>query len=125
MLLLALAWSALGADSPTGPPRHSLEAAQTWQLNLPDGERFDASGLFRLPDGELLTVNDRRAGVWRIQFLKGTNAADLVRIPDCFTGAQLAPFAAEKRGRWDCEGICRDDQGRLYLCEEANRWIMR
>ena len=106
-------------------PRYSLRAEQIWQFNLPGGELFDASGLLLLPNGDLLTVNDRAPGLHRIQFLTGTNAADLVRLPDCFTEAQLAPFAAEKTGRWDCEGIARDEQGRLYVCEEANRWIMR
>jgi len=38
---------------------------------------------------------------------------------------QLAHFAKEKTGRYDCEGIAQDRQGRIYLCEEANRWILR
>lgn len=124
-LLIALLRHVSGAEASGAPPRGTLEAFEHWQLNLPNGERFDASGLTLLPNGQLLTVNDRRAGIWRIEFLKGTNAADLIRLPDCFTDEQLAPYAAEKRGRWDCEGICRDEQGRLYVCEEANRWIMR
>lgn len=113
-------------NAPVPFKRHVLKAAQSWQLNLPPGEdRFDASGLLRLPDGGLLTVSDRGAGLYRIKFLDGTNAADLLRLPNCFTPAQLAPFAREKVGRYDCEGIARDGQGRLYLCEEANRWILR
>jgi len=106
-------------------PRHSLKAERAWQLNLPNGERFDASGLLLLPDGGLLTVNDRGAGLYNIQFLQGTNAADLVRLPNCFTGEQLTSYAADKVDRYDCEGIARDEQGRLYLCEEANRWVLR
>lgn len=106
-------------------PRHSLKAEHAWQLNLPGGERFDASGLLLLPEGGLLTVNDRGAGLYRIQFLDGTNAANLLRLPNCFTDAQLAPFAKEKVDRYDCEGIARDELNRLYLCEEANRWILR
>lgn len=37
----------------------------------------------------------------------------------------MAPFAAEKTGRWDCEGIAEDSRRRLYVCEEGNRWILR
>jgi hypothetical protein len=114
-----------GAEPPAAPPRFTLRSEKYWQLNLPNGERFDASGLVLMPDGELLTVSDRGAGLYRICFLSGTNAADLSRIPDCFTPEQLAPFAAEKVDRWDCEGVTRDEHGRLYICEEANRWIMR
>ena len=113
------------APPTNGVPRYTLRAEQTWQLNLPGGERFDASGLCLLPKGDLLTVNDVSPGLHRIQFRAGTNAADLIRLPDCFTATQIATFAKDKVGRWDCEGIARDEQGRLYVCEEANRWIMR
>ena len=106
-------------------PRYPLRAEQSWQLDAPDGERFDASGLLRLPNGDLLTVNDRSAGLYRIQFGPATNVAALVQLTNCFTPAQLAPFKRQKRGRYDCEGIARDEQGRLYLCEESNRWILR
>src|SRR5205814_4766322 len=86
-------------------PHYALEATQTWQLNSPNVERFDASGLFLAPDGELLTVSDRGASVYRIEFTPNTPAADLVKLSDCFTPEQLAPFAAEKTGRYDCEGV--------------------
>src|SRR6185295_18027500 len=46
-------------------------------------------------------------------------------LPNCFTDEQLAPFAKQKIGAYDFEGVTRDDEGRLYLCEEANRWILR
>jgi len=106
-------------------PCYELRAAHTWHLNLPGGERFDASALLEVPGGDLLTVSDRGAGVYRIHFLTGTNAADLIRIPEAYTPAQLAPYAAEKIDRYDCEGLARDERGRLYICEEANRWILR
>jgi len=102
-----------------------LHADQVWQMNLPNGQRFDASGLFLEPSGDLLTESDQRIGVYRILFTHGCRSVDLLRLPDCFTPAQLAPFAAEKYGRYDCEGVTEDDQGRIYLCEEANRWILR
>ncbi len=106
-------------------PHYVLSAAQSWRLNLPAGERFDASGLFLAPSGELLTVNDRALAVYRIQFVPGVSAADLVRLPDCFTPPQVAALAGEKTGRYDIEGITEDAQDRIYLCEEANRWILR
>jgi len=106
-------------------PRYVLSAAQSWRLNLPAGERFDASGLFLAPSGELLTVNDRALAVYRIQFVPGVSAADLVRLPDCFTPPQVAALAGEKTGRYDIEGITEDALDRIYLCEEANRWILR
>src|SRR5438477_11924345 len=106
-------------------PRYTLRADQTWQLNLPGGQEFDASGLAITREGELLTINDRGATVYRIQFLTQTNAADLIPLTNCFTAAQLKPFQHEKAGRYDCEGVAADATGRLYICEEANRWILR
>ncbi len=121
--------TAAAATTTAGPraewPRFTLQAKAIWLLNLPNGERFDASGLVQLPEGGLLTVSDRGPTLYRIQFRPDTNAADLLPLPNCFTRAQLAPFAAQKTGRYDCEGVARDEQGRLYLCEEANRWILR
>jgi hypothetical protein len=127
-LMLACVLLAAVVEVPAGernPPRFTLVAEKFWLLDPPAQERFDASGLLFLPDGGLLTVNDRGSSLYRVQFRAGTNVADLVTVPDCFTTTQLAPFAREKTGRWDCEGIARDDAGRLYLCEEANRWILR
>jgi len=94
-------------------------------MNLPGGQRFDASGLFLEPSGDLLTESDQQIGVWRIRFRGGDSSVDLEPVADCFTAAQLAPFAREKFGRYDCEGVTEDAEGRIYLCEEANRWILR
>src|SRR5438552_12482391 len=110
---------------PASWPRYRLESVETWQLNRPNGERFDASGLFLAPNGDLLTVNDRGPAVYRIQFKTNATALDLVKLPGCFTTEQLARFAAEKQGHYDCEGITEDSRGRIYLCEEENRWILR
>src|SRR5438445_5910056 len=106
-------------------PRYQLAAVRTWQLNLPNGERFDASGLFLTRQGDLLTVSDRGPGVYRVQLVSGTNAAGLIPLENCFDPAQLAPFAAEKIDRYDCEGVTEDRRGGIYVCEEANRWILR
>ncbi|HEX4122520.1 MAG TPA: esterase-like activity of phytase family protein [Verrucomicrobiae bacterium] len=104
---------------------YTLRADRIWQMNLPNNQRFDASGLFEERPGVLLTESDQRIGVYKIIFGGSDDSVDLARIPDCFTDAQLAPFAAEKFGRYDCEGVTEDAQGRIYLCEEADRWILR
>ncbi len=106
-------------------PRYVLRAELTAQLNLPGGQRFDASGLLLTPSGDLLTVNDLGPTLYRIVMRPDGGSADVVPLDSCFTKTQLAPFAAEKFGRYDCEGIAQDPQGRLYICEEANRWILR
>ncbi|MDB6036722.1 MAG: SdiA-regulated, partial [Verrucomicrobiales bacterium] len=105
--------------------RIPLQLEGFWQLNLPLSQRFDASGLFEQKNGTLLTINDREAAVYQIKFQDGANSADLIKIPDCFTPNQLAPFAKEKIDRYDIEGIAGDVEGRIYLSEEANRWILR
>ncbi len=106
-------------------PRYVLHSELTAQLNLPGGQRFDASGLLLTPSGDLLTVNDLGPTLYRIEMRPDGASADVVPLPNCFTEAQLAPFAREKFGRYDCEGIAQDPEGRLYICEEANRWILR
>lgn len=102
-----------------------MHSETNWQLNLPGGERFDASTLHRRPTGELLTLNDRHEGIYRIHLSANTNAADLELLPNCFTSKQLTQFRADKIERYDCEGLTEDEKGRLYVCEEANRWILR
>jgi hypothetical protein len=106
-------------------PRHTLQASSTWQLNLPGGRRFDASGLLLKPSGELLTVNDKEPGLFRVEFPKDGNSANLVPESDCFSAKQLEKFRGEKIGPYDCEGLAMDDQGRIYLCEESSRWVLR
>ncbi len=94
-------------------------------MNLPRGERFDASGLFLETNGTLLTESDQKIGVYRVRFTPGSSSVDLLQIPDCFTPEQLARFTPTKHGRYDCEGVTEDSQGRIYLCEEGDRLILR
>jgi uncharacterized protein YjiK len=42
-----------------------------------------------------------------------------------FRPSELAPLAPLKEGHYDCEGLARDEMGRIYLCEEGNRWVLR
>jgi hypothetical protein len=106
-------------------PLYSLKSGDTWQLDLPNGKEFDASGLLLLTNGTLLTLSDRGPTLYSIRIRPGTNTAGLVALTNCFTPAQLKPYAREKFGYYDSEGIAGDVQGRLYICEEANRWILR
>ncbi len=134
VVLLATGCRSPGPSSPsTGaaraasarPATFKLAADRWWPLNLPAGQRFDASALLRLPTGELLTVNDRGPTLYRIVLDADADSADLVPWPGAFTSEQLAPFAGEKHGRYDAEGLARDEAGRIYLCEEGDRWILR
>ena len=111
--------------APPAWPIHELRAAQTIALTLPDASNFDASALLLMPDGDLLTLRDADATLYRVQIHAGTATADLLPLTNYFTAAALAPFTRDKHGRYDCEGLARDDQGRLYICEEADRWILR
>jgi len=106
---------------------HRLVADAWWLLNFPTGYRqFDASALLRFGDGRLWTLSDRSAAVFEIELgEEGRHEAGLKRVTGVFTPEQLQPFAAEKKGRYDAEGLAQDAQGRVYLCEEANRWILR
>ncbi|MBI3192253.1 MAG: esterase-like activity of phytase family protein, partial [Pedosphaera parvula] len=128
LLLAASLLAVVAAQAQTAKPkwaRYSLRAEQTWQLDLPQDRRFDASGLLLSADGSLFTLNDRGAALYRISFCSGEHSAGLVLLSNVFTQTQLAPWAAEKTGRYDCEGIACDEQGRLYVCEEADRWVLR
>jgi hypothetical protein len=116
-------------QTPELPKHFTLTAEDYWRLELPNGRPFDASGLLLQPDGSLLTVNDREPGLHRIVFNKdaasATNHTARLEPANIFTSAQLQSFNAERSSRWDLEGLARDDDGRIYVCEEANRWIMR
>lgn len=80
-LMLAVVW--LGANEEVhaderNSPRFTLAVEKFWLLDSPFKDRFDASGLLFLPDGGLLTVNDRGSSLYRVQFRAGTNVADLL-----------------------------------------------
>lgn len=106
-------------------PGYHLKASEQWLLNLPKGEPFGASGLLLMTNGDLLTLRDRSPTLYRIQFIPNTNALNLAAVTNIFASKQLKKFAGAKTGYYDSEGIARDDSGRLYVCEEANRWIIR
>src|SRR4051812_22224151 len=106
-------------------PIHILKPGEVWQLNLPQGKEFDASGLLLLTNGTLLTHNDRAPTLYSIQLEPGAKSANLVAVSNLFMPARLQKYAPEKFGYYDCEGVAQDERGRFYICEEANRWILR
>ncbi len=103
--------------------RHTLQAARTWRIDLPGGARFDASALLLQPDGSLLTVNDKTPGVWRI--LLGTDDTATLQPTGWLDASKLKSIQRTKTGPWDCEGLARDSAGRLYVCDESDRWVVR
>ena len=109
----------------TGWHRYDLKAEQTWQLNAPRGERFDASGLLLTTNFGLLTVNDRGAAIYRIEFQDHGTTANLVLLTNAFTAKQFTRVGVAPGTYLDCEGVAQDDDGRIYLCEEGNRWVLR
>lgn len=130
--LLLLSADALGAPSTNGPvavnlniPSFNLRATNTWRLNAPGGIRMDSSGLMALPDGRILTVNDRDGTVYSMRPDPAKITADLTREPTIFSREALSRFAYRKHGHYDGEGLGRDALGRIYMCEEADRWILR
>ncbi|MFM8880456.1 MAG: esterase-like activity of phytase family protein [Verrucomicrobiota bacterium] len=124
--LLASLWAGCSLrHNPTGSTRQTLPltVAESWTLT-PQVARFDASALVRLPDGRLLTVNDKETGLFEIRFPESGSEALLVP----YAGLPPALFDALTPGRdlpWDVEGIGIDSGGALYLCEEHLRWILR
>ena len=114
-----------GVTSTQAWPRYTLKIARAWQLNVPGGKSFEASGLLWTHDGELLTIDNSGVGLYRIQFRKGWHSLDLELLPNVLTQQQLASFQNQKLGPYDCEGIAEDHEGRIYICEEGNRWILR
>lgn len=78
-----------------------------------------------MPDGQLLTVNDKDGAVFSIHFGASPPEARLVLETNLFAPSELALFATKRRGHYDSEGLARDEAGRIYLCEETYRWILR
>lgn len=116
------------AQQPPAPdswPSYTLQLDQWWLLNLPRAQRVDASGLLRFHDGELWIVNDQNAAVYRLQFKDATNDVDLIRVEGLLTAEQTTALNRNSRLRLDCEGLARDDQGRIYISEESRRMILR
>ena len=106
-------------------PMKSLKWEHTWTLMPPDASRFDASALLRLADGSLFTVNDKQAGVYRIEGLEEGPEGRLSLVPGVFTKASLDTASGRIASAYDLEGLAMDDQGRWYVCDEISRDLFR
>lgn len=126
--------SRLGSRSP-GPvavpqsersvARSELSLAGRWWIELPRGARFDASGLCLTPSGELLVVADRGPQVYRIEIPHEGDTAGLSLVAGNLATAGPTLEKLASSGRLDCEGIATDAAGRIFLCEESRRLVMR
>ena len=104
-------------------PTYVLASDAHWLLQ-PSSGRFDASALLRLPDGSLLTVNDKELPPCRIDL--GTNSvARLVPQKQWFPLDAVRKASPNPRFAPDTEGLAIDREGRLYICTEGQRWIFR
>lgn len=103
----------------------TLMPSAAWQIELPRGTRFDASGLLLRNDGTLLALSDQEPALYQVDAPAGVGVARLDALPGFLSADQLAPFRSEKKDRYDIEGLGLDASGNLYVCEEANRWILR
>jgi len=112
----------LEASGEVGRKSFKLEAEKTWQLNLPYGSRFDASGLL-IYDGQLLTINDRSSELWEIQFTNNPTCS--LRATGWFTYTQILHASGKSNPGHDCEAIAHDANGNLYISEEKDRAIFR
>jgi hypothetical protein len=98
-----------------------LTAEAFWRIELPAGQRFDASGLV-WHDGRLLIVADAVPTLFEVEFGE-TNTARL-RDTKMWSAARMASIVGN-RPRYDLEGLARDESGRIYVCEEGTRAIFR
>jgi uncharacterized protein YjiK len=114
--------ASFGVRTNDGRSHFILRADQTWQLNSPRQERFDASGL-ALWRGRLLTLNDRDSDLYEITL--GTNHVADLKKTALFSHAAVAGAALKREPRYDAEGIAVDPEGNLYISEESQRTIFR
>ena len=117
--------TACAADETSKASRYALKAEHVWRIDLPDGERFDASALCFDGNGKLLTLSDRGLKIYRLEAPPKSDTAKLTWLTNLFPEAKLKPFSNQKADRLDVEGIGRDESGRIYVSEEGNRWILR
>jgi hypothetical protein len=129
LAILTLGVSLLAALHPPGVAQSShpifkLKQADRWLLQSAESGRFDASALLRLPDGSLLTVNDKALPLYRVD--PDTNGiAHITPIHHLFPLEKVRQAAQNPRYAPDTEGIALDEMGRLYICTEGQRWIFR
>ncbi|HTI71591.1 MAG TPA: esterase-like activity of phytase family protein [Candidatus Limnocylindria bacterium] len=107
-----------------GCTSYTLTVERRWALQSANGERFDASGLNRLADGRLVTVNDKDTGVFEVDLGPG-EVASLRRIPGVLDRASLQKLCPGRTLPFDLEALAVDSTGRLYVTDEAERLVFR
>jgi hypothetical protein len=126
LLVLVAGCASSKKEPPIDWPTYTLHAEQTTLLTPPTRKSFDASGLQFMPDGSLITIgNTHGATPYRINLTPGLSEATLKPLTDYFPSNAVNAITAGHSGRLDCEGLALDPQGRLYLCSERERWILR
>ena len=88
-------------------PTLALEIESSWRLDS-QSTRFDASGIERGPNGDLLVVRDSELAVYVVKFRENSGVARLVRH------ARYAVDGSERDvgvGRFDIEGLAVDEKG--------------
>jgi uncharacterized protein YjiK len=106
--------------TPSTFKKFRLTLDEFWRLERPEVRPFEASGLV-FHEGALLTMSDKEFGLYRI-VPGASNVARLERTA-FFNSEQLQQLSPSPGT--DFEGLTRDDQGRLYACEEGRRCILR
>lgn len=107
--------------SPPKYPTEFLEVESSWRLQSPDG-RFDASGIERGPDGDLLVVRDSELAVYTVKFQDDSDVAALVKHDRYGVSEDDLNVGST---RFDIEGLALDSAGILYACDEFARRVLR
>jgi hypothetical protein len=126
LLFLVAGCASSKKQPPLDWPTYTLRAVQTTLLTPPTRKSFEASGLQFMPDGSLITIGNTHGSTpYRIDFIPGSSEATLTPLTDYFPSNAVNAITGGHSGRLDCEGLALDPQGRLYICSERERWILR
>ena len=105
-------------------PTYTLKAAQIWRLDCDKPKRFDASALQRLPDGSLVTLDDKTTRLFRIE-LTGDTGRLVATEHELFPPRAPRKPGTKAEPRPDPEGLAVDESGTVFVCEESQRRVFR
>ncbi len=121
LFLCLLPWGAAAQDGDAEYAVGRLELEAAWRLDPPEG-RFDASGIERSPEGDLLVVRDAELAIYGIRFSPDSDVARLYRHPGYRLPDPLPDLGSR---RFDVEGLAFDGEGTLYISDEYERRVLR